>query len=69
MPMYRFLCLVLRARAAGRLFLSDVRGFAAAEAVMLALVLCGISITVANILLPGARTAALNLLAEIAGGS
>ena len=45
----------------------DCRGFAAAEAVMLAVVLCGLALMCAKILIPAAKTAAHKLHAELAG--
>lgn len=44
------------------------QGFAAAEAVLLAVVLIGISLGVARVLVPAARDAALKLHGELAGG-
>jgi len=48
-------------------FLSQSRGFAAAEAAILALILCGIAIVVGGILRRGGLTAAKALNAELAG--
>lgn len=42
-------------------------GFAAAESVLMALLLCGLAMLVAKALLPGARIAAKSLNRELAG--
>lgn len=44
-------------------------GFAAAEAVLLAVVLIGIALMVGSVLVPAARTAAKRLHSELAGGT
>lgn len=44
-------------------------GFAAAESVLLAMVLIALSLTVATILKPGIEAAARNLNQELAGGA
>jgi hypothetical protein len=57
-----------RASTLGRLkFWTTTRGFAAAEAVLLALVLCGMSLMVGKILIPAAKKAACHLHAELSG--
>lgn len=45
----------------------NCQGFAAAEAVMLALVLCGLALMCAKILIPAAKAAAHKLHSELAG--
>lgn len=44
-------------------------GFAAAEAVLLAVVLIGISLAVGSVLVPAAKNAAKRLHSELAGGT
>lgn len=51
------------------LFVMESRGFAAAEAVLLAVVLIGIALMVGSVLVPAARSAAQRLHSELAGGT
>lgn len=57
-----------RLRARAFRFVLSTGGFAAAEAVLLALLLSGMAVMVSKILVPSARTAAGNLNKELAGG-
>lgn len=59
--------LASRVREALRGFLSQERGFAAAESVLLALLLIGISIATGTLLQQAAEKAAKNLNQELAG--